>query len=202
MKKCDRQNEIDSLYDNKKFIECLQKCNRILSTIDRDDESNSNTLFNCYIRLGNIYAALDQYNNGLRMAHQAILYQSTFEDEMRVNWTISCCYIKKDIDKAVNYIDKVIERASMIEDYPYLYQALVHKAYLINDENLMIEGISNCEKLNLNQKRMDTLYCDMFEMYMNMNNLLKAEKVIKKISNRSYKECLHERIFQLSNLIG
>jgi tetratricopeptide (TPR) repeat protein len=192
-------DEIDDLYADKKFVQCLQKYYRLLSVINKTDEKYGNIAFRSYMRMANIYAALDQQSNALSSARKAIPFVVTSEDEILINWTFSYCYSKNDLNKAIEYINKSIEESAKIGDEETLYQALVHKAWLTSDEELMKDAVSHCESLGLNTRRLDALYVDMFEMYMDLNNLLKAEKTINKIKNKAYGECLRERIFQLAN---
>jgi hypothetical protein len=97
---------------------------------------------------------------------------------------------------SLEYIEKTIYGCLEIECEYLLYEALIHKALLTNDEQLMLRSIKNLQKYNMTYDKIDEYYTDLFMLHLNNNNVFMANKVISQIKSNNLKQILIKKIHQ------
>lgn len=186
------KEEIRDLYRKDK-ITCLNKCTKLLHSIM--DVGNFNIKYFCHYFIARVFYDLDQYEQALKHAKIAKSYTETITDRMRIHWLISYFSEKYDINKAIEFLEYALKDACEIESEENIFGLLVHKAFLTNNEELMIDAINNLIRLGVDDNRLDLAYKDLFIMYYEKNELLKAQIILKKIKNKNIKNELSNKIY-------
>jgi hypothetical protein len=146
---------------------------------------------------------LGKYDLSLSFIKKSRIYAQISEDIILANWCYSYIYYKmNNIKDSIKYIEIAIHECLIIETENLLYGALVHKALLTNDENLMIESLNNLGKYDLTDEVLDEYYTDLFMLYLNNNNIFMAKKVLhSNIKTNVVKQKLNEKISKCINNI-
>lgn len=190
-------NLINNMYATSDYIKCLQKCFSLVKGIDKRCVDNYPKLFNLYYKISFIYSILSLENKAIFYWKKAFIYVTSCTERAKLSWTLSCIYQNISKWKAIKYINDAIKEYNEIGDFSLFCQASLHKAFLLNDDNTMLLLIKDLKQFNLDSNRMDLIYKDLIEVYINKNQVLKAQSTLLKIKNFSIKNKLRTKIYSV-----
>lgn len=207
---------INELYSNRKYLECRQACFELLKNIDVNDKYNERKVFICYYKISCIYQRFGRYETAIKYAKKAKIHcgfisedTGLLYDRLHLNWTFSFCYYKVNIDKSTKFIEYVIKDALKImqkdideteknaAEVAY-NEAHVHKALMLNDEQMLLDALEVLDKYEYDNGRWDEILEDKFIFYYRRNNKKKAIEVAYQINNDTLRMMLLDKVKALA----
>lgn len=221
------RDNIRLLYKEKKYLEGYSLCKEFFYNIKKNRLNwTKNDKYACYGYLSIGSKNLKKYKLSLRYAELSLKYAETYSEIINMKNIIALCYKNLgEIDLAIRIYqvniklcDNLLKNLqSNIECLETKDNILESKASLLanigeitKDERYINDAIYIYKQLNINNnikqqiiiKKIDSLYENLHEIYLEKNKLLEAQVVINKIKNIDEKQRLLEKIFQFSKVIN
>jgi hypothetical protein len=198
------QDEIRILNKQERHLECLSKSKKLLEIIKIKDKNNIKLLYFCHFYMSKSYFKVNQIDLAMKHAKMAVTYTNDLLDRGRTYWMICRLYESSNITKAVEYIEFTIKDflAYGLEKNEMFFAALSHKAFLLNDEDLMNEVITGLKSIKASIERMDETYEDLVNVYIHNNKILNAQLLLSKIHSTTIKNRLRNKMYKQSQTVN
>ena len=195
------KNEIQNIkehFENGDSIECINECFKLLKKINKDDIFNHDIIFDCYYKLSTMYTYIGNYIKAIKYAHASMMYTNNIDNSIKMNWTISFCFYKMRDIRALHYDERAIELCHEINADKTELELLVHKAAIIEDEQLMKYAINGLKRTDITEERMDYMYQDLFDIYKNQNRQQEEIETLHNIKSLKMRNKLYLSLYSES----
>jgi tetratricopeptide (TPR) repeat protein len=176
----------------KQFENSINICETVLDTMDFNDvESNTDRCF-FNLRIGINYKRLKQCKKALVYIEKSMHYCSTQDEYMECIWMIgSCNDVLGNKKRALKFYNKCLDyfkRNEMFEQETYMLFNIGRLYKDIKTINKVIDIYNSNNIFDVSRK--DNAYETLFEIYIEKNDIMNAEKMINNIVDLNTKQDL------------
>lgn len=205
----ENRKQVWRLHDDKKYKECIAFCQYNINNIISNNliDKNRDAIRSFYYMSAKCYYHLDDIETAIQMIKESLKYLGIELYTIHTYWLLAECKTRQGFnDEAVELYDKCIlyyeKQMPFSEDDECLIgltSLLSNKSILLNDIELSeyaFDTYIKQHKKELVIEFINELYENIFKIYINKNEIINAQKILKKIGKTDKKlmNKLYEKI--------